>query len=332
MDKWLEQGYAIWLIVAVTAAGILARSILWGYYRQILLACQNMSSTKNRAIRGMREQFVNRYQAEFGVHNVDIFVDKYLINCRLCKILLSTWENFCGQTVWCSLLFSALSAFLTMLYGLSSKLILSTIFVGLCGTTLLIIFDGMGQLSTKKRRLRTCLRDYLENCFRVRLENEFENLKQAGEPKNRVKIAEAQLAITDEALYKKQQKKQRKEEGLQEKQESKKMKHEIRFQKQKEKRAKQWTARTERTAKRTEKQERRKWDAAEKNRLREELLAQRKQPEKNIKESVEEIAAASIRPTEEKKENRQADMLIQSVQEEKKWEELIEDVLKEYLS
>ena len=326
MGKLLEQGYAIWLLIAVAAAGIMARSILWGYYKRMLMACQNMSSTKNKVIRCMREQFVNRYQAEFGVHNVDIFVDKYLTNCRLCGILLSTWENFCGQTLWCSLLFSALGAFLSMLYELSSKLILSTIFVGLCGTTLLILFDGVGQLSTKKRRLRIQLRDYLENCFRVRLEKEFENLKQTGEPKNRVKIAEAQLAITDEALYKKQQKKLRKEEEVQQKQEVKEQKQEARFQKHKEKRAKKWTARTERTAKRTEKQERRKWDAAEKNRLREELKAHRIQPQ----ESVKELAAASIE--EEKRENRQADTLLQNVQEEKKWEELIEDVLKEYLS
>ena len=326
MDKLLEQGYAILLIAVVAVAGMMARSILLGYYRGILNACGNMSSTKNKAIRCLREQFVNRYQAEFGVHNVDIFVDKYLINCRLCGILLSTWENFCGQTLWCSLLFSALSAFLTMMYGLSSKLILSTIFAGLCGTTLLILFDGMGQLSTKKRRLRIQLRDYLENCFRVRLENEFENLKQVGEPKDRVKIAQAQLAITDETLYRRQQKKQRKEEIELQKQETKEQKQELRFSKQKAKRAKQWTARTERSAKRTEKQERRKWDAAEKNRLREELQAQRK-PQK---ESMEEIAAASVE--EERKENRQAERLVQTIQEDKKWEELIEDVLKEYLS
>ena len=326
MDKLLEQGYAMWLIAVVAVAGMVARSILLAYYKTILVACGNMSSTKHKAIRCIREQFVHRYQAEFGVHNVDIFVDKYLMNCRLCGILLSTWENFCGQTLWCCLLFSALSAFLTMLYELSSTLILSTIFTGLCGTTLLILFDGIGQLSTKKRRLRIQLRDYLENCFRIRLENEFENLKQTGEPKDRVKIAQAQLSITDEVLYRKMQKQQQKEDTELHKQETKERKQEVRFHKKKEKRAKQWTARTERSAKRTEKQERRKWDEAEKKRLREELQSQRK-PQK---ESMEEIAAASLE--EERKENRQAERLVQSVQEDKQWDELIEEVLKEYLS
>lgn len=326
MDKFLEQGYAMKLIVVILAIGVVARCALWGYYKSMLLACGKMNSTKHYVIQHLREQFISRYQAEFGVQNVDIFVDKYLINCRLFGILLSTWESICGQTLWDILLIAALGSFLALLHNLSETLILSTIFAGICGTSLLVIFDGIGQLSTKKRRIRLQMRDYLENCFQVRLESEFQNLKKDGELKNRVKIAEAQLAITDEAVYRKQQKKVRKAEVVLQKQERKEQKQETKWKKNKEKKAKRWTLQTGHFSKKTQKQENPRWNEAEKNRLREELQRKRNLPRKG----TEEVAATVL--SDVSKENRQAEKLVQTIQEEKKWESLIEEVLQEYLT
>lgn len=141
-------------------------------YSRLMKASDNMGTAKNKLTQTMKKKFETCYKLKIGVNNVDIFVDKYVYRHKFCGILLSTWENIGGQILMLCLLIGSISAVLGLIYECGKQEILSTFSVGILTSGLLIFLEGMMNLSGKKELIRLNMKDYLENFFKVRLEQE----------------------------------------------------------------------------------------------------------------------------------------------------------------
>jgi hypothetical protein len=161
-------------MLSLCAFGILLKLLINLVYQRLLKASDNMTTSKNKLTQMMKKKFETYYNLKIGVHNVDIFVDKYIFRHKFCGILLSTWENIGGQVLMLCLLIGSISSILGLIYECGKNQILGTFSVGILTSGLLIFLEGMINLAGKKELTRLNMKDYFENILKVRLEQEVE--------------------------------------------------------------------------------------------------------------------------------------------------------------
>ncbi|MDF2540929.1 MAG: hypothetical protein K0S47_647 [Herbinix sp.] len=172
VQKLFEQNIILYAMAGLCGLGFILRFMLDLVYKRLVKASDNMGATKNKSVKHLKMKFETCYKLKIGVNNVDTFVDKNVFRYRFCGIMLSTWENFCGQVLLLNLLIVPISAAFGFYFKCGQQLILLTSAVGISTSALLILVDKSINLSSKKRALKLNMVDYLENFCKVRLEQE----------------------------------------------------------------------------------------------------------------------------------------------------------------
>lgn len=172
IQELFDKNIFVYAMLALCACGILLKLILNLVYSRLIKATDNMAKSKNKLTQMMKKKFETYYVLKIGVNNVDIFVDKYVFRHKFCGILLSTWENICGQILILCLLIGSISTILGLIYECGKQQILSTFSVGILTSGLLIFLEGLINLAGRKELIRLNMKDYFENILKVRLEQE----------------------------------------------------------------------------------------------------------------------------------------------------------------
>lgn len=172
VKELFDKNIIIYIMCGLFGIGVLLKFVLSRIYSSLIKASENMGSAKNKLTQLMKLKFETFYKLKIGVNNVDIFVDKYVYHHKFCGILLSTWENLCGQVLMICLLIGSVGSILGLIYECGKTQILSVFSVGIIASGLLIIYDGILNLSGKKELIRLNMKDYLENFLKVRLEQQ----------------------------------------------------------------------------------------------------------------------------------------------------------------
>ncbi|HHU70490.1 MAG TPA: hypothetical protein GXZ21_00470 [Clostridiales bacterium] len=167
-----EEKIIMYIFAGLCGLGVLTRIILNMVYKYLVRETDAMGATKNKQLKHMKLKFETCYKLKIGVNNVDTFVDKNVYKHRFCGILLSTWENFCGQVLFLSLLLVPISAVFGVVLQIEQTTILLTGAVGILGSSILILVDKSMNLVNKKLVMHLNLEDYFENFCKVRLERE----------------------------------------------------------------------------------------------------------------------------------------------------------------
>lgn len=175
VQELFDKNIFIYIMLGLLGGGILLKILLDIIYSRLVKASDNMATSNNKLTKTMKKKFEACFKLKIGVNNVDIFVDKYVFRQRFCGILLSTWENICGQILVLCLLVGSISTILGLIYECGKQQVLSTFSVGILSSGLLIFLEGLVNLSSKKELLRLNMKDYLENILKVRLEQENES-------------------------------------------------------------------------------------------------------------------------------------------------------------
>ena len=194
---WEERGFFVIkdlfdkdiFIYSMLGLGALSggiKLVLAVVYQVLGHASKNMGATKNKLIKSMKRKFEAFYKLKIGVHNVDIFVDKYILQHKFCGILLSTWENICGQLLILCVLIGSAGSILGVLYECGKNQILTTFVIGLLVTGMLIILESMLNIHGKKERIALNMKDYLENYLKVKLEQGLDDPKLLEEFKSEI--------------------------------------------------------------------------------------------------------------------------------------------------
>lgn len=170
----LEQGIVAIVIGGISIGAILLRLILSENYRRLVRASNSMMEVKKKWLRQLKKKFEKMYQVGVGVHNVSVFVDKYLNQRRILGLYLSTWESVNKQALLlCAT--GVIGVFLAgIYYNLEQTIVLPTIAVGICGMALIQLIDNFCCLEEKKKQLSRNLIYYFENYSKVKLEQQSE--------------------------------------------------------------------------------------------------------------------------------------------------------------
>ena len=167
-----EENIIMYIFAGLCGIGVLTRLTLNLVYKYLVRESDLMGATKNKQLKHMKLKFETCYKLKIGVNNVDTFVDKNVYKHRFCGMLLSTWENFCGQVLFLSLLLVPVSVVFGVAFKIEQSTVLLTGAVGILGSSILILVDKSINLMNKKYVMGLNLEDYFENFCKVRLERE----------------------------------------------------------------------------------------------------------------------------------------------------------------
>lgn len=163
----------LYVMAGLCGFGIFVKLVISIIYRFLMRASDNMANSKNKLMKLVKLKFEACYKLKIGVNNVDTFVDKYVYRHKFCGIFLYTWENLGGQLLMLCLLTGTIGAGLGLVYDCGEVVILSTFFVGVVSSALLIIVESFINLPAKRNLIKINMKDYLENMLKVRLEQEY---------------------------------------------------------------------------------------------------------------------------------------------------------------
>ena len=176
MVQYLYDNYIILYTFAILCGlGLLLRFIVNLVYQHLVKESDRLGETKNKMLKHMKMKFSTCYKLKIGVNNVDTFVDKNVLKYRFCGVLLSTWDNICGQILYLMLLIVPIISVFGVASDCGQDQVLMGGAVGILASAILIFVDKSMNLSGKKKLLRLNLLDYLENFCKVRLEQEAVN-------------------------------------------------------------------------------------------------------------------------------------------------------------
>lgn len=172
MQEFLKNYGAIYVTAALCAVEILAKGMLSHTYKRLICAASDMGRSDHRLIKTLRMRFDTCYQLKIGVTDVNIFVEKYLQHYRVLGLRLRTWESFGNLCMLLSMISGLGGAVCAMGYELDRWLVFNSLFAGVFGNGLILVFDCLYEIPNKRNLLRVDMLDFLENIYKPRLENE----------------------------------------------------------------------------------------------------------------------------------------------------------------
>lgn len=172
MLEFLETGKALYVLTAVCILGLLSRLTARNLYKRLIRETDNMTLTKNRCLRDLKQKAENTYRLNLGIHNTKAYLEKQLAGYRFMGFTLNGWGNLASQlTVLCFLLGGS-AAFGAYWYRCDSYYIVLYGTVGLLSGLLTLFLDCGINLAERKNQLLNGLQDYLENSLFNRLARE----------------------------------------------------------------------------------------------------------------------------------------------------------------
>lgn len=299
VEKLLEQNIGIYAMVILCVMGVIGNSLCLIGWNSLLKATEHIGTTKHKLVQEMKKRFETCYKMHINVNNVDKYVDKYIYKYKFCGLYLYTWENVCGQVLCITGLFGIICSILTCAYHCGQETILSYILTTVVIVGMLITYQYRVNVMQKSRRVVVNLGDYFENYLQGRLQAEQSNPELVKQYKTEWNnLVEEKRQTEKSKKEKKVRKDGRREEIEKLKQELvEELKQERMLQKQKE--------------------------------------SKRIEVEKAMQQGREEIAAASVEKIKAKAERgieRELEKEPEKQTLQKEEEQIVQDILKEYLA
>jgi len=192
MKELLEQGAGILLIGILMGGCVLIRLILLGYYGRLSAACKTMENTKNRTILYIKRDLKERSARNQRPKNSSVYTECRLAECKVGGIRVATLESVWQQSVLFVPLCGIMIAFAGALSGCGYQMIFSLLVLSGGGFGFLLILDLLGGVRENHRRIRLCIRDYIENTWEMQERWEEEiveaNPTQTGREERKEKI------------------------------------------------------------------------------------------------------------------------------------------------
>ena len=104
MLQLLETGRALYALAALCVLGILTRMITRHAYKRLLKESKDLSLTKNKSLKGLRQRAENTYRVNQGLVDSGAWLEHQLYEFRTMGIRLSAWSGMGARWTWLCLL------------------------------------------------------------------------------------------------------------------------------------------------------------------------------------------------------------------------------------
>lgn len=164
----LETGRALYVLAAVCLLGIVTRLATKNLYKRLLKESANMSLTKNKRLKEMKQRAENTYRMNQGIRDSGAWLEHQLNDMRFIGLTLHGWGNLSAQLTWLCLLIGGVGAFFSYWYRLDTYYIVMYGGGAVLMAMLTMLFDN-GSVSGRREQLMASLQDYMENIMCPRL-------------------------------------------------------------------------------------------------------------------------------------------------------------------
>lgn len=172
MLQFLETGKALYVLTAICLLGVMSRFLARNLYKRLIRETDNMTLTKNRYLRELKQKTENTYRLNQGIHNTLAYLEKQLFGFRFMGLSLNGWTSFSGQMTLLCFLAGGAAAFGSYWFRSDNYYIVLYGSMGILTGLFTMLVDYGVNLSGKRHQLLTSLQDYLENSLFNRLSKE----------------------------------------------------------------------------------------------------------------------------------------------------------------
>ncbi len=169
IDIFLEQKIVAVCMFGCFALSIFLKIFLGTLYRHMIKEADNMAITNNRLLKQCKTKFSNCYELNNGIHNIPIFVDKFINKLSLGHFSFDLLYHLSGQLMLLSVAAAGAGICQGIIAGHTMGEILPFYIVSLLGLYLYFSVSTVVDIKGKRRVLKVNLVDYLENHLSSRI-------------------------------------------------------------------------------------------------------------------------------------------------------------------
>lgn len=149
---------------------ILLRVFLAALYQKMIGETDNMATTNNKLLKQCKLKFVNCYQLNNGVSNIQVFVDKFMNRLAIGPFSFRLLYHLSGQLMLLSVIFSGIGVCRCIAKGCMFGEILPFYIFSLLELYLYFAITTILDIKGKRKFLKVNLIDYLENHLSNRMQ------------------------------------------------------------------------------------------------------------------------------------------------------------------
>lgn len=168
MLQLLETGRALYALAALCVLGILSRMVTRHAYKRLLKESKDLSLTKNKSLKELRQRAENTYRANQGLVDSGAWLEHQLYEFRTMGIRLSGWNSMGARWTWLCLLLGGAAAFFSYWYRLDTYYVVLYGGGAVLMAMLTMLFDG-GLAGDLKEQLLISLQDQIDNVVGPRM-------------------------------------------------------------------------------------------------------------------------------------------------------------------
>lgn len=164
-----EQKVVSICMFACLVLSIFLKIFLGMLYRHMIKEADNMAITNNKLLKQCKIKFSNCYELNNGIHNIPVFVDKFINRLSLGHFSFDLIYHLSGQLMLLSVVFAGVGICRSILAGRTLGAILPFYIVSFLGLYLYFSVSTVADIKGKRRVLKINLVDYLENHLSSRM-------------------------------------------------------------------------------------------------------------------------------------------------------------------
>ncbi len=148
---------------------IILKLSLGMFYRHMIKEADNMAITNNKLLKQCKMKFSNCFELNNGIHNIPVFVDKFINRLALGPFSFDLLYHLSGQMMLLSVVSAGVGICRSILAGRTLGAILPFYIVSFLGLYLYFSVSTVVDIKGKRRMLKINLVDYLENHLASRM-------------------------------------------------------------------------------------------------------------------------------------------------------------------
>ncbi len=164
-----EQKVVSICMFACLVLSIFLKIFLGMLYRHMIKEADNMAITNNKLLKQCKIKFSNCYELNNGIHNIPVFVDKFINRLSLGHFSFDLIYHLSGQLMLLSVVFAGIGICRSIMAGRTLGAILPFYIVSFLGLYLYFSVSTVADIKGKRRVLKINLVDYLENHLSSRM-------------------------------------------------------------------------------------------------------------------------------------------------------------------
>lgn len=104
MLQLLQNGTALYLLVAICVFGIVSKLIARNSYKRLIKETNTMAMSKNKYLRNLKQKAEDAYRVNQGIVNTQVYLEKQLFDTKVGAMTPQGWAGFSSQMTWMCLL------------------------------------------------------------------------------------------------------------------------------------------------------------------------------------------------------------------------------------